>query len=81
MKTNIIKVGNSKGLILSKTILEKYQIKNEVNIILQDEYLIIEPVNKPRVGWDEQFHEAQSPQGNEQFIPDVFEDDEQLPWE
>ena len=42
MRTNIIKIGNSKGLILSKTILEKYQIKNEVNVTLEDDYLIIE---------------------------------------
>ncbi|MBT8229286.1 MAG: AbrB/MazE/SpoVT family DNA-binding domain-containing protein [Bacteroidia bacterium] len=81
MRTNIIKVGNSKGLILSKTILEKYQIKNEVNIRLQDEYIIIEPINKPRIGWDDQFAKAKSADENEQLIPDVFEDEELLSWE
>ena len=81
MRTNIIKVGNSKGLILSKTILEKYHIKNEVNIILQDDYLIIEPVNNARVGWDDQFAKAESTGENEQLIPDVFEDEELLSWE
>jgi antitoxin MazE len=81
MRTNIISIGNSKGLILSKTILEKYQIKNEVNIRFQDEYLIIEPVNNPRLGWADQFSKAKSTKENEQLIPDVFEDEELLPWE
>lgn len=81
MRVNIIKVGNSKGLILSKTILEKYQIKNEVNLRLEDEHLVIEPVNKARLGWDEQFTRANSIAENELLIPDVFEDEEALPWD
>ncbi len=81
MRANIIKVGNSKGLILNKAILDKYQIKNEVNIKLQDDYLIIEPVKNPRIDWDNQFLKAKSDEDNEQLIPDVFEDEEHLPWE
>lgn len=78
MRTNIIKVGNSKGLILSKTILEKYQIGREVNILLQDDYLIIEPIRKVREGWDAQFKEAKKEE--EPLIPDVFEDEDLLEW-
>lgn len=32
MKTGIIKIGNSRGLRLSKTILEKYNIGEEVEL-------------------------------------------------
>jgi len=81
MRVNIIKVGNSKGLILSKLILEKYQINDEVNIRLKDDHLIIEPVNNVRSGWDEQFAQANSTVDNEQLIPDVFEDEKLLPWQ
>ncbi len=81
MRANIIKVGNSKGLILSKVILEKYQIENEVNIRLEDEHLVIEPVNKARLGWDEQFARAKSNEDDELLIPDAFEDEELLPWD
>lgn len=80
MRTNIIKVGNSKGLILTKTILEKYQIKNEVNIRLEEDYLIIEPISKPREGWDKQFQKAKPIKGEEQLIPEVFEDEHLLEW-
>ncbi len=80
MQAKIIKVGNSKGLILNKTILEKYRIDKEVNIRLMEDYLIIEPVNKPRAGWDAQFKEANSESTEEQLIPDVFEDEDLLEW-
>ena len=80
MRANIIKIGNSKGIILPITILKKYKITNEVNIKLADDYLIIEPVNKPRSGWNEQFSKANSKDDNELLIPDVFEDEEQLLW-
>ncbi|HHM21265.1 MAG TPA: AbrB/MazE/SpoVT family DNA-binding domain-containing protein [Bacteroidetes bacterium] len=78
MRINIVKIGNSKGLILPKIVLEKYQIKNEVTIKLHDEYLVIEPITKPRIGWNEQFAMANSKEENELLIPDVFEDEEQL---
>ena len=80
MRTNIIKVGNSKGLILSKTILDKYQIGREVNIKLTDKYIIIEPVHNPRAGWDELFAERRSNNDDELLLPDVFEDEQDLEW-
>ena len=39
METSIIKIGNSKGLRLSKTILEKYNIKEKVELILEKDKL------------------------------------------
>lgn len=82
MRVNIIKVGNSKGLILSKSILEKYQFKNQVNIRLEDQHLIIEPIDNPREGWDAQFAAEHSLEESELLIPDAFEDEKLLPsWE
>ena len=36
MEVSIVKIGNSKGFILSKTLLEKYQIKDKVELILEN---------------------------------------------
>ncbi|HUH73967.1 MAG TPA: hypothetical protein VLZ75_06115 [Chitinophagales bacterium] len=36
MEIPIIKIENSKGLRLSKTILEKYNIKDKVELILEE---------------------------------------------
>ena len=52
METAIIKIGNSKGLRLSKTILEKYNIKDKVEMILEKGQIILKPIeiSKKRLG-------------------------------
>ena len=42
METSIIKIGNSKGLRLSKTILEKYNIKDKVELILEKGQILLQ---------------------------------------
>jgi len=82
MRANIIKVGNSKGLILNKTILEKYKIKSEVNLLLEEDRLVIVPIGMARTGWAEQFAKASSSdEKDELLIPEVFEDETMLPWD
>lgn len=44
METSIIKIGNSKGLRLSKVILEKYNIEDKVELIFEKGQIIIKPV-------------------------------------
>ena len=59
MKTRLKKIGNSKGIILSKTLLEQYQFEDEVEIVALENGLLIMPVKvKPREKWDEQFKKA-----------------------
>ena len=81
MKTSVIRVGNSKGIILNKTILEKYQIRDEVNIILEQDCLIIEPLAKPRENWDELFKANKVEHENEEILTEVFEDETFLEWD
>lgn len=47
MEAAIIKIGNSKGLRLSKTILEKYNIKDKVELILEKGRIILKPIDSP----------------------------------
>ena len=79
MKTPVIKIGNSKGLRLSKEILERYGIKDSVDVILEDGQIVIKPIAEPRSGWKEAFLAAQSHQ-EELLIPDVFEDEDFEEW-
>ena len=55
METSIIKIGNSRGLRLSKTILEKYNIKEKVELILEKGQIILRPIEKPRKNWENEF--------------------------
>lgn len=55
MEAAIIKIGNSKGLRLSKTILEKYKIKDKVELILEKGEIILRPISHPRKDWEQAF--------------------------
>ncbi len=80
METSIIKIGNSKGLRLSKTILEKYQIKDKVELILEKEQIILRPIESPRKNWEEKFKEMADNNDDELLMNDVFEDENFDEW-
>lgn len=75
MQTNIIQIGNSKGLRLSKTILKKYDFQDKVEIILEKDYIIIKPTDNPRTGWEKKFAEMAKQGDDELLIPDVFDEE------
>ena len=52
MEVSIIKIGNSKGFRLSKTILERYNITDKMELILEKEQIILRPIPEPRKDWD-----------------------------
>jgi len=79
MKTPVIKIGNSKGLRLSKEILERYGIKDSVDVILEDGQIVIKPIVEPRSGWEEAFRAADHDDEG-LLIPDVFEDENFEEW-
>lgn len=76
MELSIVKIGNSKGIRLSKTILEKYNFVDKLELILEEDALILKPIKKVRAGWDEAFKEMVKNGDDELLIPDVFEDEE-----
>jgi len=80
MKAKIIQIGNSKGLRLSKTILEKYDISNTVEIILEKDQIVIKPIKQSRLGWEEQFELMSTRNDDVLEIPDYFEDETGEEW-
>ena len=80
MEISLIKIGNSKGFRLSKTLIEKYGIKDKVELILEKGYIILKPISKPRKGWEKAFKEM-SKNGDDQLLfNDVFEDENPEEW-
>lgn len=55
IKTRIVKIGNSQGLRIPKTLLEQSGINSEVEIEVHGNHLIIRPVEQVRLGWDKAF--------------------------
>ena len=80
METAIIKIGNSKGLRLSKTILEKYNIKDKVEMILEKGQIILKPIDKPRENWEEAFKEMNANNDDELLLDDVFDNENFDEW-
>lgn len=53
MRTRLIKIGNSRGLRLAKSLLEQVGLSDEVDVEAAPGVLTIRPVASPRTGWAE----------------------------
>lgn len=57
MKSSIVRIGNSRGLRIPKTLLEQCRLGDTVELEAHRDRLIVRPAVKPRSGWDEAFRE------------------------
>jgi antitoxin MazE len=79
MRTNIIQIGDSQGVILPFDILRQLNlgIKSTVSVLVDKNEIIIK--SPPRQGWAEAFNAFAKSGEEESFFPDFFED-ENLNW-
>jgi antitoxin MazE len=80
MEVPIVKIGNSKGIRLNKTLLEKYNIKDSVEIVLGKNQIIIKPLDKPRKGWEKAFKEMADNEEDRLLFNDIFQDENLEEW-
>ena len=80
MEVSIVKIGNSRGFRISKTLLEKYKIKDKVELILEKGQMIIKPISEPRKGWDNAFKEMHKNGDDQLLMGDVFENEDLEEW-
>ena len=80
METAIIKIGDSKGVRLSKSILEQYNITEKVELILEKGRIILKPIEKPRKNWEASFKQMKENNDDELLIDDVFNDETLEEW-
>lgn len=80
MEISVIKIGNSKGLRLSKDILTQYNIKDKVELILEKGYIILKAKSEPRKNWDEAFKQMHQNNDDQALMSDVFEDEDFEEW-
>jgi antitoxin MazE len=60
--------------------IEKYNITDTVDVILDSEKIIIKPLSKPRQGWEKAFMEMNANKDDQLLIDDVFEDENPEEW-
>jgi len=80
MEVSIIQIGNSRGLRLNKSLLDKYNIKDKVEVILEESQIVLRPIDTPRKGWDKAFKEMRENQEDQLLMDDVFEDENFDEW-
>ncbi|MFZ3048474.1 MAG: AbrB/MazE/SpoVT family DNA-binding domain-containing protein, partial [Desulfatirhabdiaceae bacterium] len=55
MRARVIKIGNSQGLRIPKSLLLQTGIMNDVEIEVEKNQIIIRPIKNARDGWDDAF--------------------------
>ncbi len=80
MELSIIQIGNSKGFRLSKTLIEKYNITDKVELILKKGHIVLKPINSPRRDWDKAFKEMNENGDDKLLFDDVFDNEEPEEW-
>jgi antitoxin MazE len=80
MELSIINIGNSKGIRLSKTILEKYSISDKIELILEKDYIILKPKAEPRKNWEKAFKKMHKNGDDLLLMDDVFADENFEEW-
>lgn len=80
MDISVIPIGNSKGIRLSKTLLEKYNIRDTVELILEKGYIIIRPKESPRKGWEKAFKRMHENGDDKPLIADILDEENFEEW-
>ncbi len=75
MELSLIKIGNSKALILPKAILDKYSIVDKVELTLEENYMILKPILEPRKNWEKAFKKMHKNGDDKFLIDDIFVDE------
>lgn len=82
METNIITIGNSKGIIIPSKLLKIAGFKSIVNLEINEGNLVISPSNKVREGWGELIKTEIEKNGQPNLlIPDFFDDELETDWQ
>ena len=86
MITRIVKIGNSQGIRIPKLLLEQSGLRDEVELEVQNQNLIIRPKRGVREGWDIAFR-TMAEQGDDQLLDKDYLtdqsswDEEEWEWE
>ena len=71
MKTNIVRIGNSRGIRIPKAFIEQCRLGEEVELEVQDDHLVIRSPTKPRRGWADAFRRMHE-QGDDALLDETL---------
>ena len=71
MKTELIRIGNSRGLRIPKPIIEQCGLGEVVELRVENDRLIVSPERRVRHGWAEAFRAAAQGEADELLLESV----------
>jgi antitoxin MazE len=78
LKTHLIKIGNSQGIRIPKTIIRQCGLKEEVVLEVCDGQLIVRSAEEPRKNWEKSFKENP---GEELKAAEITNEWDETEWE
>jgi len=76
MKVSLVKIGNSQGIRIPKTLIEQCGFGDEIELEVKGDALVLRPANPSRGGWDEAFAElTQSKEESVPLLPDYMREE------
>ena len=66
MKTKLIRIGNSRGVRIPKSLIEQSGLSEDVELILKDNEIVLRSTNGPRKNWEQAFRKM-AEQGDDQL--------------
>jgi antitoxin MazE len=82
IRAKVVKIGNSRGIRIPRTLLEQANLTDEVEMIVEGDKLIIQSVRLPRQGWDAHFA-SMAEQNDDRLLDQVTPtqwDEEEWTW-
>ena len=70
IRSKVVKIGNSRGIRIPRTILEQAGLTDEVEMKVEGNQLIIQSSHHPRQGWEDRFA-AMAEQGDDQLLDET----------
>jgi antitoxin MazE len=55
MRARVVKIGNSQGIRIPKTLLEQTGIMDDVELDIEKDKIVIRPISNPRIDWESSF--------------------------
>jgi len=71
MRTELVRIGNSRGIRIPKPIIEQCGFAGKVELRVENHRLIVSPQRAPRQGWEEAFRAAGSSAEDELLLEGI----------
>lgn len=76
MRAKLIRIGNSRGIIIPTSLLAVCGLKDAVELQVEDGKITLEPPRQPRAGWFDGYR----PEADEGLLDDIPLDEDDAEW-